>query len=47
MISSTVAPAARAPLICRRVPGAYMWVYDTSNAILSSSTSYGVKILGA
>jgi hypothetical protein len=26
MISSWVAPAASAPLMCRRVPGAYMWV---------------------
>ena len=42
MISATVAPAARAPLMWRRVPGAYRCVYEASNATLSNSTSFAL-----
>ncbi|MNE99458.1 hypothetical protein D3C80_1981410 [compost metagenome] len=45
MISSMDAPRAKAPLIWRRVPGAYMCVTDASNAMLSSSTNFGWSVL--
>jgi hypothetical protein len=41
MISSIVAPSFRAALMCRRVPGAYVWVCEMSNAMLKSSASFG------
>ena len=44
MISSGVAPAFNAPLIWRRVPGAYMCVTDASRAMLISSRNFGEKI---
>ena len=44
MISSGVAPALSAPLMCRRVPGAYMCVMDASKAMLISSMNFGVKM---
>jgi hypothetical protein len=37
MISSGVAPAFSAPLMCRHVPGAYMCVIDASKAMLFNS----------
>ncbi len=43
MISSGVAPALSAPWMCRRVPGAYMWVMDASKAMLINSMNLGVK----
>jgi hypothetical protein len=45
MISSMVAPRAKAPLIWRRVPGANMCVIEASNAMLSSSTNFGWRVL--